>query len=425
MPFEECEAEINLSAEHSSSRRIYQTASIQKEEKTPLLRQLRQRIIANGPLSVHDYMANVLTNPQTGYYMHRDVFGVGGDFTTSPEISQMFGEMIGVWMLNEWLKAGSPQQVQMIEVGPGRGTLVKDILRVLTKYGELANALTVHLVEVSPHLAKIQEERLCGTSTEEITGELYYKEAKTRLGPHIRWYKDIHVVPQESYSFFLAHEFLDALPVHKFVRTYRGWREVLVDLDESVKSPLHLRFVMAPNRTPSTILIDSGEKRNHVEICPQAGMFVQHVAKRLENHGGASLIVDYGHVGEKSDTLRAFRQHQLHEPLSLPGWADLTADVDFSYLRRCVENQVLIFGPVTQRNFLTSMGMGVRLKKLLEVVRSREEGEQLVTAYDMLINPRHMGERFKFMAMLPKNMAIRVNKNPPAGFEAELSMLNR
>ncbi|XP_022694499.1 protein arginine methyltransferase NDUFAF7, mitochondrial-like isoform X2 [Varroa jacobsoni] len=389
---------------------------VRKEEETPLLAYLRTRILATGPFTVHDYMADVLTNSQ-GYYMHRDMFGAAGDFTTSPEISQMFGEMIGVWFLNEWLEAGSPQPVQIVEAGPGRGTLIADILRVFSKYTKLTQSLTVHLIEVSPHLSTLQEEHLCGTATEQITSQNYYKESKTRTGSSVRWYKDIHLVPQGNYTFYLAHEFLDALPIHKFERTDQGWREVLVDLDDSPTSPLHLRLVLAPGRTPSTVLIDPGETRSHIEVCPQAGMFVQHLAKRLEVSGGVFLLVDYGHIGEKGDTFRAFKKHQIHDPLSMPGQADLTADVDFAYLRRCVQDQVLAFGPVTQGSFLKSMGIGVRLKKLLETVRTPEEGKQLLSAYDMLTNPRHMGERFKFMAMLPKKVAATLDRNAPAGFE--------
>ncbi|XP_003743378.2 protein arginine methyltransferase NDUFAF7, mitochondrial [Galendromus occidentalis] len=360
-------------------------------------------------------MREVLVNPQAGYYMHRDVFGQAGDFTTSPEVSQMFGEMIGVWMLNEWFKAGMPQPVQLVETGPGRGTLMSDIIRVFSKYNELIESLHVRLVEVSPHLARVQEECLCGTSTaSNWTGDAF-KTSTSRNGIPISWYRDIQLVPK-AFSFFLAHEFLDALPVHKFQRTESGWREILVDICESPDSPLHLKMVLTPSRSPATMLIPEGEERKHLEICPQAGVFVEHLAERLEESGGVSLIVDYGHMGEKEDTFRAFKNHQLHDPLSLPGSADLTADVDFEYLRRCVEGKAYTFGPVSQGKYLTSMGIGVRLRKLLEVTRDRKEAENLLSAYDMLVSPQKMGERFKFFAMFPKAMTQLLESNPPAGF---------
>ncbi|XP_064483804.1 protein arginine methyltransferase NDUFAF7, mitochondrial-like isoform X2 [Ornithodoros turicata] len=348
-----------------------------KSSETKLLQQLRTRILASGPITVAEYMKEVLTNPMSGYYMHRDVFGSAGDFTTSPEISQMFGELIAVWFLNEWMKAGKPKPLYIVELGPGRGTLADDMLRVFSKYSDAMEVVSLHLVEISPHLSQIQELKLCGTvsvvkdvlderpvhlripiksESEEVT----YKQSITKHGVPVAWYRHLHDVPR-GFSCFIAHEFLDALPVHKFQRTKEGWRELFIDLDDG-PGPHHLRYVLSRGPTPASFFTDlvDTEKRDHVEVCPEAGVIVQEIASRMHENGGTGLIVDYGHDGTKSDTFRAFKNHDLHPALSEPGTADLTADVDFSYLKKILSGKALTYGPVTQEQFLKSMGIDIR-----------------------------------------------------------------
>uniref|UniRef100_A0A6G5AFL2 Protein arginine methyltransferase NDUFAF7 n=1 Tax=Rhipicephalus microplus TaxID=6941 RepID=A0A6G5AFL2_RHIMP len=231
-----------------------------KSAETKLLQQLRTRILATGPITVAEYMKEVLTNPMSGYYMHRDVFGSSGDFTTSPEISQMFGELVAVWFLNEWVKAGKPKPLYIVELGPGRGTLSDDMLRVFSKYSDAMEVVSLHLVEISPHLSQVQELKLCGTVSvvkdvfehnpvtlrlpvKTDTEEATYKHSITKHGVPVGWYRHLHDVPR-GFSCFIAHEFLDALPVHKFQRTPEGWREVFIDLDDG-PGPHHLRYVLS------------------------------------------------------------------------------------------------------------------------------------------------------------------------------------
>eukprot|EP00058_Branchiostoma_floridae_P024793 XP_002610283.1 hypothetical protein BRAFLDRAFT_126844 [Branchiostoma floridae] len=363
----------------------YRRALHQKSGETELLKHLRSQLKAAGPITVADYMREVLTNPTAGYYMHKDVFGTQGDFITSPEISQMFGELLGVWCVNEWMLGGSPRSMQVVELGPGRGTLAQDMLRVFQQFPMMQDMVSLHLVEVSPKMAAMQEERLTGVIEDDKRknaasgGDIVYKKRKTKAGVPISWYSDIHDVPR-GFSCYIAHEFLDALPVHKF---------------------------------------QAGEKRDHLEVCPQAGVLVQHLANRIVEHGGAALLADYGHDGTKTDTLRGFRNHQLHEVLQEPGSADLTADVDFSYLRHmCAgKDKALTHGPITQREFLENMAIELRLQ-VLQRNADESQRKDLLSGYDMLTNPDKMGDRFKFFSITRQRTPPKGSRTPsePAGF---------
>lgn len=369
---------------------------------TPMLRHLMYKIKSTGPITVAEYMKEVLTNPAKGYYVHQDMLGEKGDFITSPEISQIFGELLGVWFVSEWIASGKSPAFQLVELGPGRGTLTADILRVFSQLGSVLKtcAISIHLVEVSQKLSEIQALTLAEEKVplERDAESLVYMKGVTKSGIPVSWYRDLKDVP-EGYSLYLAHEFFDVLPVHKFQKTPRGWREVFVDVDPQASDKL--RFVLAPCATPAEAFIQRDERREHVEVCPDAGVIIQELSQRIASTGGAALIADYGHDGTKTDTLRGFYGHQLHDVLIAPGTADLTADVDFSYLRRMAQGKVASLGPVEQRTFLKNMGIDVRLKVLLDKAGEPSAKQQLLGGYDMLMNPQKMGERFHFFALLP------------------------
>ncbi|KAK7104723.1 protein arginine methyltransferase NDUFAF7, mitochondrial-like [Littorina saxatilis] len=402
-------------------KRLSSSAS---SDDNKVMQYLQARIKTTGPITVAEYMKTVLTSADAGYYMHRDVFGSKGDFITSPEISQMFGEMLGVWCVNEWHNLYPGQPLQVVELGPGRGTLSQDLMRVFCQFADMKDKVSFHLVEISPALSQMQSQLLTDNtkptdlsdSGQGTDGQSLgpYRQGTTKYGPPISWYRALEDVPK-GISFFVGHEFLDALPVHKFQRTEKGWCEVLVDLKSyentgDKKTPF--QFVLSPGRTPATtfLKVSDGDSRDHIEVCPEAGKSVQEVAKRIQQQGGFGLFIDYGHTGQKGDTFRAFKQHELHDPLVEPGAADLTADVDFAYLKQCVEG-VSTFGPITQQEFLVNMGIGVRLQMLLQRAK-QEDWKSLVTGYDMLTNPTKMGERFKFMALMNPSLPDYV----PAGF---------
>jgi len=401
---------------------LHGVAPTPRPDPERLQRELAQKIKFGGPITVYQYMQEVLTNPVTGYYTGKDeVLGARGDFVTSPEISQMFGECVAVWLVHEWMKMGAPKPLNLVELGPGSGALMSDILRVFAKLvPEDLPSIGVHLVETSPKMRALQEKRLKGFS---------------KLTFHHR----LDQVPKE-FSFFLAHEFFDALPIHKFVKATpeelkaakerrppsssengaSEWREVLVDVDSETGG---LRFVRSRHETPATALIDPelnpprDEDMDGVEISPKASSIVSAMSQRIDEFGGAALIGDYGNDYAPRDTFRGFRGHSLHDVLTEPGTADLTADVDFLNLKRSCSEHTICYGPVEQGDFLRAMGIEVRLQKLTQSTTATEEAKaQLKSAYDMLVSPDQMGKRFKFMSVFPKTMSQIHSKFPPAGF---------
>ncbi|XP_043253516.1 protein arginine methyltransferase NDUFAF7, mitochondrial [Colletes gigas] len=399
----------------------YDSVHTCKEKPQNLYRHLYSKILACGPITIADYMREVLTHPSAGYYMNKDVFGKTGDFTTSPEITQLFGEMVAVWIIHEKIRI-SKSPFQIIELGPGRGTLIKDILRVF-KQLRVLNDLSVHLVEISPALSLIQAKNLCKiikehnieTNESESNSITYYREGITEDNVKIYWYHDIKDVPKE-FSIFVAHEFFDALPIHKFQKTDKGWNEVLVDIIEGSNEE-KFRFVLSNKPTPATLYIPRDEKRDHVEVSPQSLLTVEYIAQYLTEWGGFALICDYGHNGDKSDTFRAFFQHKIHDPLLHPGTADLTADVDFKAITEVAkkDNKLITFGPVTQASFLKNLGIDVRLQILLKRA-SEEERKHLESEYQMIMDEDKMGRRFKVLSLFPSILKCYFEKLPVSGF---------
>ncbi|KAG1682055.1 Protein arginine methyltransferase NDUFAF7, mitochondrial [Nymphon striatum] len=431
--------------------RCHQKAAYPKSNVTPLLKQLEAKLRLTGPITIADYMKEVLVNPVQGYYMSKDVFGPRGDFVTSPEISQIFGELIAVWFLLEWKKMGECKPLHIIELGPGRGTLSSDLLRVISKYSDLSKHVSLHFVEVSPHLRAMQEELLCKNASPTL------KETSQKLTHHgipVHWYSDLKEVPP-GFTCLIANEFFDALPIHKFVKKESGWKEVLIDVDFD-SGPHHLKYVLSNGPTPASkifIQVDllclrktgintrrqvtaplvephyqqehygkqafsKNESKDQVEVCPKAGIITQDISRRIKECGGCALIADYGHCGDNGDTFRAFKNHKLHHPLCEPGTADLTASVDFSYINRIVADDAISFGPISQESFLKSLGIKIRFQKLMKVANPEEE-KTLRSAYEMLIDPCDMGGKFKFLAIFPAVLKDFLIKFPPTGFSSE------
>ncbi|XP_075144972.1 protein arginine methyltransferase NDUFAF7 homolog, mitochondrial [Haematobia irritans] len=378
-----------------------------------LTKHLQAKILATGPIPVAEYMREVLTNPLSGYYMNRDVFGKEGDFVTSPEISQIFGELVAIWILSEWQKLGSPK-FQLVELGPGRGTLVRDVLKVLSKF-QLNKEFSINLVEISPHLSKMQAQLLCYRFDDaDPNVDVYYRKGETASGTKIYWYSRLEDVPQQ-FSIVMAHEFFDALPVHKFQLDNGVWKEVLIDVGENSD----FRYVLSKNQTPLSKIYTPihGETRKCLEYSLEADRLIGLLAERFERNGGIGLIMDYGHFGEKDDTFRAFKKHALHDPLLSPGTADLTADVDFRQMKYVAErnNRTICFGPVEQGVFLQRMQGEVRLENLLKHALP-ENQSNIKSAYQMLTHPDQMGARFKFFSMFPYVLKDHLAKFPVNGF---------
>jgi len=370
-------------------------------------------------------MKIVLTNPESGFYMNDDVFGVKGHFTTSPEISQTFGEIIGAWIIQEWRRFNCPKPLRLVEFGPGRGTLMADILRTirgLDSHGTF-DSIQINMIEISQKLREIQEKALA--------------ECSHQLVKQTNWISHIDALPTDGqagtnngFTAYLAHEYLDALPVYKFVRDPKtdSWRDLLIDYDERE----NLRYCIANQPSLSSrLLVPQDFRGNHIEVCPEGALQMEKVAKRLDqSNNGCMLICDYGfeesvdenpleETGAKSvkdcrDTFRAFKNHEPWPALKEPGTADLTADVDFGYLRKTLKDKTILFGSVDQRSFLLRCGIQARLDVLLKNCKSEEYSRALITGGNMMLED--MGQRYRFMALFPKSSGYLFKDDPPAGF---------
>ena len=413
---------------------------------SPLVSHLRSLIhFRGGPLSVAEFMHEALTHPEHGYYMSHDVFGTGGDFVTSPEISQLFGELLGVWSATLWQQLGRPQKLCLVELGPGRGTLMADVLRFASSLPPFLHALDIHLVEVSPALRRMQASALgCGPSAGAVG------VGQTPTGVSVTWHSDFGTVPDEDDTplVVLAHEFFDALPVHQFQRTPdRGWVERLVDCTHSTAEAQPLRFVLSPGATPaSRVLVPyrlgalpQGVRQSvmAMEMSPKAMSIWQDIASRVAKRRGGALAIDYGDEGPLAFTVQAIKQHAFCEDLLADvGTADLSAHVDFGALRLAAHQvaDVTCHGPVTQRQLLASLGIEHRLQALvaacgedvttaealftgaLRLVDTRDGNEASMQAggVDARAPPAAspgMGLRYKCLALTHTSLG------PPVGFE--------
>ena len=333
--------------------------------------ELRARIAAEGPMRVHDYMA--ASNAQ--YYASRDPLGRGGDFTTAPEISQMFGEMVGLWLADIWVRAGKSENAIYVELGPGRGTLASDALRAMASQGLRPE---VHLVEGSETLRAVQSGGLAGAIFHDTIDSLL----------------------EDRPILLAANEFLDALPVRQLVMTERGWRERMVALDEEGD------FVFAAGPSPMDDAVPAEQRAAEpgtvIETCPAAAALVDALAERLERQGGAAIFIDYGHLAPRSgSTLQAVKAHEKVGVFDSPGEMDLTAHVDFAILVEVAKRAGLATATATQGEWLGAMGIGLRAQAL--ATASPDRAKDIAAAHDRLVQPAAMGDLFKVLALTPRD----------------------
>ncbi|MEO3434720.1 class I SAM-dependent methyltransferase [Inquilinus sp. CAU 1745] len=353
----------------------------------PLADLLRRRIAHDGPVSVADFMATALGHPAHGYYATRDPFGVAGDFTTAPEISQMFGELIGLWCADLWVRIGRPAPVRLVELGPGRGTLMADALRAARSLPGFREAIAVHLVETSPTLRERQAETL------------------PDAGP--TWHDRFDEVP-DGPALVIANELFDALPIRQFQMTDRGWRERLVAWDEKESA---FAFALSAQADPAAALIAaSGPPGTIAEICPAGLSLATGIAERIGSRSGGAIVIDYGHGGGTGDSFQAVRGHAFVDPLADPGEADLTAHVDFGALASAArQTAARTFGPITQRAFLEALGIRERAH-ILSANASPAQRRAIQSGLDRLTGPDAMGNLFKALAI------VHPDAGTPAGF---------
>ncbi len=331
-------------------------------------------IAAEGPLTIAQYMTLALHDPEGGYYATRDPFGAGGDFVTAPEISQMFGELIGLFLVQAWEDRGAPAPFHLVELGPGRGTLMADLLRAARLRPEFIAAARITLVESSPHLRGVQK--------------------RTLLGFDVRWADALDDIPRDAPLFLVANEFLDALPLRQFVFAQGHWRERMVTLLDGA-----LAFGLTPDAAPIPGLPREAPEGAVIEICLPALATAAALAERMKTQGGAALIVDYGYAQSRfGDSFQALKAHRHAEPLAEPGEADLTAHVDFGTLARYARGSgAAAFGPVTQGTFLEALGIAVRAETLRrsDPAKAADVDSELAR----LTADEQMGTLFKAMAL--------------------------
>jgi NADH dehydrogenase [ubiquinone] 1 alpha subcomplex assembly factor 7 len=351
---------------------------------TELGRRLARDIAATGPMTVADYMERCLFDPQHGYYTTAEVFGAKGDFITAPEVSQMFGELLGLWAADSWLRIGSPSPFVLAELGPGRGTMMADMLRATRIVPGFHDAMRVVLVETSNRLREKQREALAGYA--------------------IEWCAGVAELPPAP-LIALANEFFDALPIRQFVRTPEGLAERMIGIADEGTLSWGLR--------PGARLDAEAERRlvrqppgTIFEICPAGFSITGALAEHVTAHGGAVLAIDYGHAGGFGDTLQALRGHAFDDPLAHPGEADLTAHVDFGALARAAKAAgTRAFGPITQGTLLERLGLARRAERL-----KRDASPEARTAIDAAAarltggGVRDMGELFKALAIVHPDM---------------------
>jgi SAM-dependent MidA family methyltransferase len=312
------------------------------------------------------------------YYATRDPFGAAGDFTTAPEISQMFGEHAGLWLADLWRRAGEPAGAAYVELGPGRGTLAADALRAMAAAGLRP---PVHFVETSPVLRAAQAERV----------------------PDAAWHGDVATLPTGAPLLIVANEFFDALPVRQLIATAGGWHERLVAWTEAGFVPVPGPLIPAPLAPAATGTV--------VETSPASLGIVRALSQRLAAQGGAALIVDYGHEASAAgETLQAVSRHSYADPWEAPGSRDLTAHVDFAALARAAAGEgVGVAGPRGQGEWLLAMGIGPRADALARTAPGR--AAEIEAARDRLVSPDEMGSLFKTLALVAPSWP------QPEGFE--------
>lgn len=341
----------------------------------------RRLIETSGPISLAHYMAEA----NVRYYAKADPLGARGDFITAPEISQMFGELLGLWLADLWDRAGRPEPVCYVELGPGRGTLASDALRAMAQHGLVPR---VHLVEGSPVLRELQRAAV----------------------PQAEFHHDLSSVPEEGAILLVANEFLDALPIRQLLKTADGWRELMV-------APEGDRFACVPGELPMDAAVPEHRRGlpegTLIETSPAAAAVVGEIAGRLAAQGGAALLADYGHAEERTgSTFQAVRAHRKADPFAGPGEADLTAHVDFAALAEVARGRgARWIGTVEQGEFLGALGIGARAEALARA--APQHRETLQAAVHRLTDASEMGALFKVMGLAAPGWPVPAGFAPP------------
>jgi NADH dehydrogenase [ubiquinone] 1 alpha subcomplex assembly factor 7 len=338
---------------------------------TPLKRKILDLIRERGPISIAEYTNLALYDPEHGFYMTRDPFGVKGAFTTAPEISQMFGELIGAFFVQAWEDRGRPERFHLVELGPGRGTLMADMLRAARVRPGFEEAAQITLVEISPVLKAIQQ--------------------KTLAEHNVRWAMSLDEVPNDAPLFLVANEFFDALPIQQFVKTSLGWNERMIGADGD-----QLVFGLAPEI--ERLDVADAPAGAIFEWSPASRVVAADIGRRIASAKGVALIIDYGYLKGFGDTFQAIKAHDHADPLDRTGEADLTAHVNFAALTNAaISGGAFAPGVAFQGDFLKRLGIEERAMQLKKAAPS--ETAHVDAAVRRLVDSEEMGTLFKVIAI--------------------------
>ncbi|KAK2460941.1 hypothetical protein APHAL10511_007411 [Amanita phalloides] len=367
-------------------------------------------IKATGPMQLATYMRLCLTHPTHGYYTNplNPVFGSRGDFITSPEISQVFGELVGIWLLSRWASAGRPPVLRLIELGPGRGTLLDDVLRVMSQLTSQGSPLKhLHLIESSRAMRTLQERKL--------------QSNVEKLGCEISWHDTLEELQPSPgvFTMLIAHEFFDALPIHVLQKKETGWHEVMIGSEDVVRhsdsdtqSAARLRRVLSPTPSAASTLLASSSPRfknlplgSTIEVSPLSFKIARKIGAILASHGdsassgGCALVIDYGGDKVYGDSFRAFKDHRIVDVFHRPGECDLTANVDFAYIKEAISDLAVVHGPLSQADFLERMGLSVRAGALARSAGTEGRRAAIRLSAKRLVDRTGMGVQYQVMGI--------------------------
>ncbi len=358
------------------------------DDLSPLEIEIRRLISVAGPMPLAEYMRLCLTHSQHGYYLTRDAIGAGGDFVTAPEISQMFGELIGLWAAAVWQQMGAPENIRLIELGPGRGSMIRDALRAAKIVKGFHRAVVLHLVEINPKLKEAQREVLEG------------------FGTPVLWHATLGDVPPGP-SIILANEFIDALPIHQAVKRANGWHERVIEIGPEGDLAIGVATEPLPHFNATLPReLRQAEENSVFEWRPDT--IAMEIGRRVRDNG-AALIIDYGHGSHGlGETLQAVAGHAFADPLRAPGHADLTAHVDFRAFAQSAEMMgARAHGPLTQGEFLRRLGIEKRaatLKANAAPAKAAEIDQAVIRLTEA--KPGAMGELFKVVAIADPKLGV-------------------
>ena len=353
---------------------------------------IKTTIMANGPMSFASFMKRVLQCETFGYYKNKQAVGKEGDFITAPEITQLFGEMIGVWCVSAWEAMGKPTAWQLIELGPGRGTLMADILRATKHVPEFQSSMKICLVDINDTL---------------ITEQAHKIDFK-----NLAWYKNYNDIPK-NISIILSNEFFDALPVEQYVKKDDKWHINMVDVHPETED-LYVTHFSIKHTMQDYLQNTYAHIANNgvLEICDEAEILMKTITQDIVAHGGAMLCVDYGYVDAKKErhasTIQAIRNHEYAPIFKYIGETDISSHVNFTALSNTSTLQKgFVCGPITQREFLLNMGIDLRKDMLLKSASSEEAKATLLSSFERLTSPKQMGDLFKVMAVFGKKIEYK------------------